>query len=380
MRILFFHPLTGYLWRGIERNVVELASSLTELDHEVAILTLRHPERALLDRLDERVAVHEAPRSRYFSYGVGVPWFAWHLSRNRYDAVIVFFGGFGIGPSLAVARRARPVPVYLFLGYPIDVAPHRYDEIERWGLQRTAAGIWAHGEHVAEAAERRFGRAVTPLPTGVDVKRFRADPDRRLQARALFGLRPSDTAIITVSALDERKGIQQVLRALPAIRAAQPGVRYLIAGDGPYRAELEAEIARLRLDGAVTLLGARADVEQVYWAGDLFCLPARGEAGPIAVYEALAAGTPVVTLSVPHLERHIPPGTAEMLAEAAPEAICRTVLDLLADPLRRTEMATRGRRLVAERYSYTALAERVAEEIQRTSRQAVLRGAPVEES
>jgi len=356
MKVLFFHPLTGHLWRGIERNVVSLANGMAHLGHLPTVLTLRHPERALLDELDPRVVLVQVPASRYYAYTVAVPYFAAHLARNQYDAIIAFFGGFGVGPSLRLAGLVRHTPCYLYLGYPVEVAPHRYREIERWGLQESSAGIWAHGEHVARAAAQRFRRPVSALPTGVDVDRFRQDPTARARARDILNLSTDGRVILTVAALDERKGIQHVLEALFAIREAVPEVKYVVAGEGMYRRELEALVARLGLQDNVTLLGAYDRVELLYSAVDVFCLPARGEAGPIVIYEALAASLPVVTLRSEHLELHLSGDVVEMIPDTAPATIANAVTVLLADELRREQMGRVGQALVEQHYSYARLA------------------------
>lgn len=356
MNILFFHPLTGYVWRGIERNVVSLASSMVSLGHDASILTVRHRERALYDELHPNVRLIEAPYLRYYTYNASVPFFSAHLMRRRYDAVIACFGGFGIGPSVALARLARRSPLYLFLGYPIDVAPHRYDEIERWGLDRRAAGIWAHGEHVAAAASRRFGRDVVALPTGVDPTRFRADPGARVRVRAELGLEINAPVILTVAALEERKGIHHVLEALPSVRQSLPDVQYVVAGGGGYAGVIESHIDRLNLGNCVRMLGPRHSVEELYQAVDVFCLMARGEAGPIVAYEALASGLPVVALHEKHLETHLGPDVAVLLANTAPKALAESLIRILSDPARRAAMGGAGRRLVRSQYSYDSLA------------------------
>lgn len=355
MRVLFFHPLTGHLWRGIERNVVVLASAMAEHGHDSAILTLNHPEQALLPELHPEVQLFRAPYSRYYSYQLGVPFFTAHLIRHRYDAVVVFFGGFGVGPSLAAARRVRALRYFLYLGYPVEVAPHRYDEFVRWSLPSTAAGIWAHGEHVAVQAQDRFDRPVASLPTGVDIRRFTADSQARSQVRESLGIAPDTPVVLTVSALDHRKGIQHVLEALPRVRASVPGVKYVIAGDGDHAGELRRQVDNLGLHDAVILLGAYSDVERLYAAADVFCLLARGEAGPIVLYEALATGLPVMTLAAPHLTEHFGPDDMTFVSTTSVPEVSDNLVRLLTDRERREAMAQSGRRIIAETYSVDRL-------------------------
>ena len=360
MKILFFHPLTGHLWRGIERTVVCLTSSLADLGHETSILTLRHSERALLEELETRVKLFEVPSTRYYAYRFGIPFFVAHLLRHRYDAVITFFGGFGVGASLYATRCFRRPPVYLHLCYPIDLVPHRYAELERWRVPERAAGIWAASDHVAAQASQRFNRPVRTVPSAVDTALFRQDRERGEQARAALGIGRDELVILTVAALNERKGIQHVLNALPLVRETVPSVKYLVAGEGEYEHELRMHIDRLNLRDTVCMLGAHRHVEQLYQAADVFCLLSHGEANPMVVHEALSSKLPAVTLSCPPFPSVLNANVAELLPSADSRTVAQVLIGLLLDRARRERMGEAGRRLVEERSSFTSLATLVA--------------------
>lgn len=361
LRILFFHPLTGRLWRGIERTVVSLASALAGQGHDVHVLTLRHAERALLDGLDSRVRLCEVPRGKYFAFNLAVPFFLSHLLVRRYDAVVVFFGGFGIGPAIFAARHVRHIPLFLCPCYPMEIAPHRYGEINRWRLAQTAAGIWAAGEQVAEQARQRFGLPVTALPQGVDAHVFRPDEQKRYELRARLNIPMDAPVLLTVAALTERKGIHHVINAIHLLRLRFPTVRYLVAGDGEYRGELAAQIQRLGLQHSVLMLEAYDHVEELYQSADLLCLLAYGEANPMAMYEALAAGLPLVTLQCPPFSDTLNEDVAILLPDTNPARVAGAIGDLLADPARRMSMSISGRRLACERFSFQRLAGLVAD-------------------
>ncbi len=364
MRILLFHPLTGHLWRGIERTVVCLASSLADLGHESSILTLHSPHRALLDGLHPGVRLHGAPRSRYLAYNLAIPYHVAHLACHQYDAVIVFFGGFGVGPALAAARRIRSIPTYLCPCYPVELAPHRYDEFERFQLPQTAAGIWAAGDHVARQAEVRFGRPVVGLPQGVDIGRFTANAERGSATRRELRIEESAPVLLTVAALEQRKGIQRVLQALPGVLRSYPNARYLVAGEGEYGSELRGMIAELGLAGIVTLLGPWRHVEDLYRAADVFCLLSEGEANPMVIYEAMSCKIPLVTLGCPPFPDVLDSESAAMLSDSSPAAVATCLINLLSDGNRRTAMGRAGRELVERRYSFDRVSHQIVQLIE----------------
>ena len=116
--------------------------------------------------------------------------------------------------------------------------------------------------------------------------------------------------------------------------------RLVIAGEGPLRDQLQADIDQLRLD--VALLGHRPDVADLLTAADVFVLSSTWEARALVVQEALRAGVPVVATAVG--------GTPELVGDAAilvppgdPHEIAIAVQRLAQYPDDRARLAARGR-------------------------------------
>src|SRR5205823_10806990 len=74
--------------------------------------------------------------------------------------------------------------------------------------------------------------------------------------------------------------------------------RLLIAGDGPCRAELESQCARLDLQKVVRFLGVVRDVPALLPQGRLFVLSSVTEGISLTLLEAMARGLPVVATAV----------------------------------------------------------------------------------
>lgn len=77
-----------------------------------------------------------------------------------------------------------------------------------------------------------------------------------------------------------------------------PEVRFLIVGDGPLRAALEARAGEPDLQGAVKFTGYERNTMSAMAAMDLFLLTSRAEGLPNVLIEAQIAGVPVVTTNV----------------------------------------------------------------------------------
>ncbi|MBI3879872.1 MAG: glycosyltransferase family 4 protein [Verrucomicrobia bacterium] len=120
---------------------------------------------------------------------------------------------------------------------------------------------------------------------GVNVARFRAG--RRAETRARFGVRDDEFLLLFAGSGWERKGLPALLKALPKISAASNGrrVKLLVAGKGRATAA----------PADVIFAGPFADVENAYAAADLFVFPPIYEPSANVVFEALAAGLPVIT-------------------------------------------------------------------------------------
>ena len=107
---------------------------------------------------------------------------------------------------------------------------------------------------------------VTVLRNGVELDVFRPPPDRAA-ARAALGL--TGPTLVSVGGLIPRKRHDLTIAAM----ALLPGFTLLIAGDGPSRAGLEAQIAALGLGDRVRLLGPQphASLYAVYGAAGPMC-------------------------------------------------------------------------------------------------------------
>ena len=119
------------------------------------------------------------------------------------------------------------------------------------------------------------------------VPQARLPATRVAELRAELGAGPGDFLIGSAGRLAASKGFDVLLRAFA--RAALPGARLVIVGDGSERPRLE------RLAGdRVTLAGFRADVKDCFQAFDLFVSASRREPFGRVIIEALDGGAPVI--------------------------------------------------------------------------------------
>jgi glycosyltransferase involved in cell wall biosynthesis len=191
---------------------------------------------------------------------------------------------------------------------------------------------------------------VVVIENGCDLRRFGHARTRAL-ARQELGLPADQRVLLVVGRLEPQKGHRVLLDALPAVQ--ETGAMSLVCvGEGSERPALEAQAARLGLNGAVRFVGFRRDVDRWLAAADVVVLPSFYEGLPLAAIEALAAARPLVATEVDGTPEvvidgetglTVPPGDRDALAAA--------ISRLLRDPLLARRLAQAGRRWVEERFA-----------------------------
>lgn len=133
---------------------------------------------------------------------------------------------------------------------------------------------------------------------GIDLapfERARADVALRERKRAELGCASGEFLVLSVGDLIHRKHQEAVIGALPLMaEAGFDNVRLAICGSGPLEEKLRAQAAELGVSDRVSLLGFRNDIAELLAAADALAFPSFQEGLPVAVMEAMAAGTPVV--------------------------------------------------------------------------------------
>lgn len=193
---------------------------------------------------------------------------------------------------------------------------------------------------------------------GTEPRHFKPGVDTRA-VRARYGL-DGGPWLLTVSRLEWHKGIDTMIRGLPAIRAAHPGARYAVAGVGDRLPQLQRLAADTGVSDAVRFLGAvsDADLPAVYNAADLYVGASRyhdlmAEGFGISLVEAAACGLAVVGGRSGGVPDAVRDGETGVLVDPDdPAAVAREVVGLLRDPDRRARLGAAGRRAVETYYNW----------------------------
>jgi phosphatidylinositol alpha-1,6-mannosyltransferase len=157
--------------------------------------------------------------------------------------------------------------------------------------------------------------------------------------------------LITVAALEERKGIQWGIRAMQA----DPSVYYLVVGDGPYADKLKQLAASLNLEKRILFLRFQLDVKPYLAASDLGFLLAYGEAFGLVLLEYAAMELPIVTSCHAPFPEIIQAAWGAMVDEQN-IVMLSDILDELSDPEKRHCMGKSAREWVIKEHNWDEIA------------------------
>jgi glycosyltransferase involved in cell wall biosynthesis len=281
--------------------------------------------------------------------------------RHRFQIVHSHCSKPGILARIAARRAGVPVVVHHvqsfawheFTKWPVRLA---YKTCERIAAPFGDRVIFVNHDDRADAVRSRIVPATkSPLIyNGTDLSLFRPSfaPRTASPLRESIGL-PADGALIYfVARLEKPKQPWLVPEIAAELRRLVPDRpwKIVVAGEGSYRASVEARIAELGLQDRVTLLGwqSEADKYRTYHEADIVLQPSLYEGLSLTLIEAQAAGLPSVAGSVKGNREVVVPGTG-FLCEAKKAADYAARLStLVCDPeLRRAQ--GRAARAHAER-------------------------------
>lgn len=280
---------------------------------------------------------------------------AWRELARAIDAVrpaILHAHGSRAALAAAVARRffARWPCALLYSEHglsferargPLVALPAMLAERAVGTLGARAIALSRHSERLL----RRFGTftSVTVIP--YMVREPPADEPDRAAVRRELGIAEDAEVVGTIMRLVPQKAPERFVELAARVRAARPGARFFVIGDGPLRPAVERAIAARGLGDAVRLLGAQPNAARFLRAFDVFALLSRWEGMPISILEAQARGVPVVATANAGVADLVRAGCGAGVPDGRVDAAARATIGFLADPRRaaRTAAAARDR-------------------------------------
>ena len=287
----FMHDFAG---GGVERMRIRIAAGLADQGFRVHLVVVRH-QGSLVSAIPPGLQVIELGAGRTLAAIPGlVRYFRAHrpqvcFSSLGHNNIIMLISALlartgthtVLGQHNALAQETRIGPKYRLL-------PLLYRALAPFAsaFLAVSAGVARELHDLCGIPTDKILRIYNPVVGADFATRLAAPAPAELQAS------PHPPCFLFAGRLEAQKGPDIALRAFRLFRATSPG-RLIFLGEGPMRAELEAEARACGLDGDITFAGYQQDVLPWMAAAHALIMPSRYEGFGNAIVEALACGTQV---------------------------------------------------------------------------------------
>jgi glycosyltransferase involved in cell wall biosynthesis len=331
---------------GTEIMLLDLASGQKRLGHTVTICSMYGP--GLLDGKAAEYGIPVVHLNSPNKLTTKVRNLAAYLREHPQDIV---HSHWGVWLPTALAGFLRRTP---------RVHTHHANQRRRLFLEHRAASVFTTKVVVLTPEVDDYirkwvsvpKRKIAVIPNGIDLSRFAEVPET-----ALEGIPSGATVVGMVARLSPPKDYSTFMRAAKLVLLRFPDVQFVAVGDGPQRAQFEAERAQLEL-GNFHFLGNRLDVLSVFKRMTINVLATKNEGLSITLLEAMASGCACIASDIPANRFALDGGNAGLLVPGLnPEAMAAAIERLLVD----SELRDKFHQRAMERSKYFT-AERMAKD------------------
>ena len=373
MRVLIFstayYPFVG----GAEVAIKEITDRLGS-EYEFDLITAR---------MDSKVpCVEQIGAVNVYRVGWGIPvldkwllmkwggWKAWQMNRkNKYDVAWSMMASWGGLAAWWFSVITPSVPLVVTLQEGDVIAERKFGLVALgWRLILSRARLVTVISNYLGAEARKFGYRgdVVLVPNGVDLGKFQISNfkfQNRLELRAKYGLKETDTVLITTSRLVEKNAVGDIIQSLKFL---PENVKLLIAGTGELEQNLKFKIKNLKLESRVKILGFinQEDLPLYLHAPDIFIRPSLSEGQGISFLEAMAAGLPIIATPVGGIPDFLKDGETGLFCNVHdPKSIVEQVKRLSNNPVLHDHIIKQAQELISRDYSWDLLVERMRKEV-----------------
>lgn len=400
MRVLYFSQYFPPEVGATQTRAYEMAAGLVQAGHRVTMVAEvpNHPsgiipaqyrgrwyERSALDGIDVlRVWVKASPvktfKTRmafYLSYMANAALVAALKARGPFDVIYatsppLFVGAAGLAlhwlrrtPLVFEVRDLWPESAVALgeLSSPRAIAlAGKLEEL----CYNSASRIVVVTEGIRQRLLARgyAEQKLALIPNGANTELFRPQPELGARFRAEHGL--GDQFVAVYAGIHGiAQGLETILRAAEALRD-EPGLRFVLVGEGPVKADLLRMKAELSLDNVLMLPEQpRNSMPAVLSAADVAIIPLRKaelfeHALPSKMFDAWACGCPVLLGILGEAQRVL---TAANGGLALPpedwQALVAALRQMMALPDRGRHLGLNGRQFTEQNYSRQAQARQL---------------------
>lgn len=340
---------TDFGMGGIARHSTDLGAWLAAQGHEVFFAGTEgewanpRSHAGFLDIPTRGVAAGGGalPRRLANTLGAAFGLRRW-LRRMRIDVIHAHESAPGLVALVARAGLGIPLVVTYHGSEPGRVrgfgAIARHADVVVTPSFRAGEALVAEGG-VPRDRVRVIGLGIRPAPAdnAEDVARLRAE---------LLG--DGTRLVVSLARVAYQKGIDILIDCVARLKQTDPGIRFVVVGDGPLDAEMRALAASRGVTSHLTFAGRSETPFRYLRAADLMLLTSRWEALPISIVESFQVGTPVVATDCSGVHQLVDDSVGACVPVGDVAAISDAVARIVTDDALRARMSLAARARAAE--------------------------------
>ncbi|MFB3894710.1 MAG: glycosyltransferase family 4 protein [bacterium] len=380
---LLTRALPSHQFGGLETHTLALAQGLVSRGHKVTIISSAKAVTAEFRSLYSQIKVVELPKTLPGKYSLSFFRESVKLideldKQESFD--IIHSQGFAAFGYMFFKVKPLVVTIHGTLTSETMLFPKKFSIPNLWKYRKrlgisplyrqllSRADTILVDSHFSEQLllqeNETLNKKLAVVYLGIDTNHFISSD--KTKAKPHFGI-ASDFLILAFGRITHSKGYHILIEALRKINNIPYQV--IIAGDGPYRSQLEKMVKQYHLD-RVTFLGkvAESEVPGLYRAADVFVHPdLTAPAFGLVAAEALSCGTPVIASHTGALPEVVTPEVGITIPPGDPETLASAMLELYLNSKRRNQMGIAARQRAESLFTL----ERMAAETESAYRKTV---------
>lgn len=376
LKILFISDVYFPRVNGVSTSIRTFVYQLQELGHEVHLVApdygVATEDEAWIRRIPSR-RIYFDPEDRLMKYGFALDQLM-QLRSEQYDLVHIHtpFVAHYLGQKLAHLLDIPCVETYhtFFEDYLHHYLPWVPRGMAR-GIARFVSRRQCNGVDAIIAPSkpmldvlRHYGveARAEVIPTGLQAQSFANADGRAFRER--FRIAPDRPVALYVGRVAFEKNIDFLLRMAVELRAMEPEILLIIAGEGPAEQSLHQLAAQLDLQQNILFIGyldRNTELNACYKAADVFVFSSKSETQGLVLIEAMAQGTPVVAIAELGTKSILIEGEGALIAPEDEVVFAEKVYRLLQDRKLRQQLSTKALAYVQQKWTSRVQAERLVD-------------------